>query len=93
MNALATLIDTVVTVYVWVLIASAVLSWLIAFNIINTHNRVIYTVVSILHRLTEPVLRPIRRILPTLGGVDLSPSILILVLYFLRNLIVDNLRG
>ena len=91
MNALADLIYAVFSIYIYVLIATAIISWLTAFNILNTQNQFIYTVLGFLYRITEPVLRPIRRIIPPLGGVDLSPMILILALYFIRNLIVDNL--
>jgi YggT family protein len=91
MHALATLIDTVITIYIYLLVGSAVLSWLMAFNVVNVQNKVVYTVVSLLYRVTEPVLRPIRRIVPNLGGIDLSPIILILLLYFIRDLILDNL--
>lgn len=91
MHALATLIDTVVTVYIYLLIGSAIMSWLMAFNVVNVQNKVVYTVVSLLYRVTEPVLRPIRRVVPNLGGIDISPIILILLLYFVRDLILDNL--
>ncbi|QJE71721.1 YggT family protein [Aerophototrophica crusticola] len=80
---------TVLNLYVWVLIISAVLSWLIAFNVINTHNRFVYTVSDILYRLTEPVLRPIRNVLPNLGGIDVSPIVVILIIMFLQSLIVN----
>ena len=89
MRSLIALIDTVINIYIWVLIASAVLSWLVAFNVVNSRNRAIYTVGDVLYRLTEPALRPIRRILPNLGGIDISPIILILLLGFLRNLIME----
>ena len=84
MVALYLLIDTVLELYVWVLIASAVLSWLVAFNVINTSNRFVYAVGDFLYRVTEPVLSPIRRVMPNLGGIDISPVILILLIYFLR---------
>lgn len=87
MVALYLLIDTVLELYVWVLIASAVLSWLVAFNVINTSNRLVYSIGDFLYRVTEPVLSPIRRVLPNLGGIDISPVILILLIYFLRNLL------
>jgi YggT family protein len=87
MVALYLLIDTVLELYVWVLIASAVLSWLVAFNVINTSNRFVYSVGDFLYRVTEPVLSPIRRVMPNLGGIDISPVILILLIYFLRNLL------
>ncbi|MQP66775.1 hypothetical protein GE253_15680 [Niveispirillum sp. SYP-B3756] len=79
----------VLDLYVWVLIISAILSWLIAFNVINTHNRFIYTVSDMLYRLTEPVLRPIRNVLPNLGGLDLSPIVLILAIMFAQRLLVN----
>jgi len=92
MNALTVtiveLIATVIDLYIWVLIISAVMSWLVAFGVINTSNRFVYTILDILWRLTEPVLRPIRRMLPNLGGIDISPVILILLLYFVRNLLI-----
>ena len=89
MNALLWLIDTVINLYIWVLILSAVMSWLISFNVVNTSNRVVYMVSDFLYRVTEPALRPIRRIVPTLGGIDISPVILILLLAFLRRLIFE----
>ena len=66
----------VIDLYIWVVIASAILSWLIAFNVVNTSNRFVYSVAEMLYRLTEPALRPIRSILPNLGGIDISPVIL-----------------
>ncbi len=89
MTALLILIDTVINLYIWVLIIWVVLSWLIAFNVVNTRNRFVYSLGDILNRLTEPVLRPIRRVLPNLGGLDISPVVLILLLYFLRNLLFE----
>jgi YggT family protein len=86
-HSLIILIDMVLNLYMWVLIASAILSWLVAFNVINTRNRVVYAIGDFLYRITEPVLRPIRRFLPNFGGVDLSPVVLILLLIFLRNLL------
>jgi YggT family protein len=76
----------VIRLYMWVIIAQVVLSWLVAFNVVNGYNRFIATVGEILHRLTEPALGPIRRRLPSLGGVDLSPVVLILGLIFLEML-------
>ena len=92
MAAFANLISTVVTLYIWALILSAVLSWLVAFNVINTRNRFIYLAGDFLHRVTEPALRPIRRYLPNLGGIDLSPIVLILLLIFARDLVIGALR-
>jgi len=87
MNPFLWLVDTVITLYIWILIAAAVLSWLIAFNVVNTRNQVVASIGDFLYRITEPALRPIRALLPSLGGIDISPVILILGLLFLRNLI------
>ncbi len=91
MCSLISLVLTVLNLYFWVVIASAVFSWLIAFNVVNTGNRFIYTVVDTLYRLTEPALRPIRQFLPNLGGIDVSPVVLLLGLIFLQNLIIEFL--
>lgn len=87
MQSLLILITQVIQIYIYVIVASAVLSWLIAFNVINTRNRFVYTVVDVLYRVTEPVLAPIRRFLPDLGGIDVSPVVLLLLLFFIQNLI------
>ena len=78
----------VIQLYIWVIIASAILSWLIAFNVVNTSNRFVYSVADLLYRVTEPALRPIRSILPDLGGIDISPVILILFLLFIINVVL-----
>jgi len=78
----------VLDLYIWVIIASAILSWLIAFNVVNTSNRFVFTVADMLYRVTEPALRPIRSILPNLGGIDISPVILILFLLFIRDVVL-----
>ncbi len=78
----------VIDLYIWVVIASAILSWLIAFNVVNTSNRFVYSVAEMLYRLTEPALRPLRSIIPNLGGLDISPVILILFLLFLRDVVL-----
>jgi len=78
----------VIDLYIWVIIAGAILSWLVAFNVVNTSNRVVYTIADMLYRVTEPALRPIRSILPNLGGIDISPVILILVLLFIRDVVL-----
>ncbi len=88
MIALLNLIVTLITLYIWVLVIGVVLSWLIAFNVINTHNRFVYLVVDTINRLTEPALRPIRNILPNLGGIDISPVILILLLIFIKDVVL-----
>ena len=92
MYAIFWLIDTVVNLYIFMLIASAILSWLVAFNVINTSNRFVYMVGDFLYRVTEPALRPIRRIMPDLGGIDISPIILILILQFANMLIQTDVR-
>ena len=89
MNAFLWLIDTMVTLYIWILIAAAVLSWLVAFNVVNPHHNVVRIIGEALYRLTEPALRPIRSVLPNLGGLDISPVILIVGLIFIRKLIFD----
>jgi YggT family protein len=89
MYSLLWLISTVIQLYIYVLIAAAVLSWLIAFNVVNTRNPAVAAIAEALWRLTEPVLAPIRRVLPSFGGLDLSPIIVILLLYFLRNLLFE----
>ena len=91
MLALLWLIDTVIEIYVWLLIAQAILSWLLAFGVVNRYNRGVSIIGDFLYRVTEPALRPIRSFLPNLGGIDISPIILILVLMFLRRLIAYDL--
>jgi YggT family protein len=89
MMSLALLIDKIIDIYTWIVIASAIMSWLVAFGVVNTRNQFIRTVVDVLYRVTEPALRPIRRIMPNLGGVDISPVILLLLLFFLRSLLSE----
>ena len=89
MYAFLNLVSTVISIYIWLLIAQAVLSWLVAFGIVNRYNRVVATIGDFLWRVTEPLLRPIRRVLPDLGGIDISPVILILLLWFLRDLMFE----
>ncbi|MES1154978.1 MAG: YggT family protein [Pseudorhodoplanes sp.] len=88
MRSILDVILLILQIYVWLLIAAAVLSWLIAFNVVNTGNQVVAMVADFLFRVTEPVLRPIRSILPNLGGIDISPVILILIIFFIENVIV-----
>lgn len=92
MSALLWLFNTIVEVYLIFLIASVVLSWLIAFNVANPYNQIVYQIREFLARITEPLLQPIRRILPDLGGIDLSPMVLIIALIFLQRLINDAFR-
>lgn len=91
MYSLLWLFDTLITLYVWILIASAILSWLLAFNVVNPHNPFVRSLGEFLWRVTEPALAPIRRLLPNLGGIDISPVILIIGLYFIRNLVFELL--
>jgi YggT family protein len=88
MNPFLWLIHTLIWLYIYVLIAAAVMSWLIAFNVVNSHNPTVRAIWDFLYRVTEPGLRPIRAILPNLGGIDISPVILIIALMFLDQLIV-----
>jgi YggT family protein len=84
MRALFLVIDIALQLYVWLLIAAAVLSWLVAFNVVNTRNQFVAMIGDFLYRITEPVLRPIRNMLPAMGGIDISPIILILIIIFIR---------
>jgi len=87
------LIQTVVLaldLYWWIIIASAVFSWLYAFNVVNPRNQVVSTIGNFLFRITEPALRPIRRVLPDLGGIDISPIILLLVIFFIRQFLITT---
>ncbi|MGE3146708.1 MAG: YggT family protein [Pseudorhodoplanes sp.] len=87
MKSVLDIILLVLQLYVWLLIAAAILSWLIAFNVVNTHNQVVAMIADFLYRITEPVLRPIRSVLPNLGGIDISPIIVILIIFFIQNVI------
>ena len=88
------LIQTVVLaldLYWWIIIASAIFSWLYAFNVVNPRNQFVGAVGSFLFRITEPALRPIRRLLPDLGGIDISPIILLLIIFFIRQFILTTI--
>jgi YggT family protein len=87
MQSLLMLIDTVLGLFVFVLIFAVVMSWLVSFNIINVHNHFVRLLYDFLHRVTEPALKPIRRWLPNLGGIDISPVVLIIAVYFIQNLL------
>ncbi|CAK0762122.1 YggT family protein [Azospirillaceae bacterium] len=86
-HSLFTLVYVVLDLYVWMLIAAAVLSWLVTFHVVNTHNRGVYIIGDFLFRVTEPVLSPIRRHMPDFGGVDLSPIVVILGVWFIQSLL------
>ena len=88
MRAILDIILLVLQIYIWLLIAAAVLSWLIAFNVVNTRNQLVALISEFLYRITEPLLRPIRNMLPNLGGIDISPVILILIILLIENIIV-----
>lgn len=77
-----------ISLLIWIIIGSAILSWLIAFNVINPYNQFVRSLWDLFHRITEPFLRPIRRLLPDMGGIDVSPVILILILYFISKVVI-----
>lgn len=81
------LINVIISIYIWIIIAMVVMSWLVGFNVVNMQNDFVRQIRYALYRLTEPLLGPIRRFLPDLGGLDISPMVLLLALWFLRNLI------
>jgi len=89
MKSIFILLDTIITIYLWVIIINAILSWLVAFNILNTQNRFVFSVLDATYKMTDPALNKIRRFLPTFGSIDLSPVVLILLLMFLRNIIFE----
>ncbi len=89
MLSLVNLIGTVIGIYIWCIIIRAILSWLVAFNVVNTGNRFVYMIGDFFFRITEPALAPMRRYIPNLGGMDISPVVLILLLIFLRSLIFE----
>ena len=91
MNAFILLLDRIIYLYVWVLIINAGISWLIAFNVLNTQNRFVYSVLEFTYKLTDPPLNYIRRFLPNLGSIDISPVVLILLIYFVSDLFKDIL--
>ncbi|MFC3695376.1 YggT family protein [Chenggangzhangella methanolivorans] len=88
MKAILDVILLALNLYVWILIVSAILSWLIAFNVVNTRNQVVATIWDFLYRITEPVLRPIRNVLPNMGGIDLSPIVVLLLIFLIQRVIV-----
>ena len=89
MKSIFILLDNIITIYLWIIIINAILSWLVAFNVINTQNRFVFSVLDATYKLTDPALNKIRRFIPTFGSIDISPVILILLLIFLRNLIFE----
>lgn len=93
MDALINTLIYALSLYWWVIIASAIFSWLYAFNVVNPRNQVVGAIGNMLYRLTEPVLRPIRRFMPDLGGVDVSPIIVLLVIFFLQQFLNSTVRS
>ena len=89
MKSIFILLDNVINIYIWIIIINAILSWLVAFNVLNTQNRFVFSILDTTYKLTDPVLNRIRRFIPTFGSIDISPVILILLLIFLRNLIFE----
>ena len=89
MKSIFILLDSIIAIYIWIVIINAILSWLVAFNILNTQNRFVFSVLDTTSKLTDPALNKIRRFLPTFGSVDLSPVVLILFLMFIRNLVFE----
>ena len=89
MKSIFILLDSIITIYLWIIIINAILSWLVAFNILNTQNRFIFAMLDATHKMTDPALNKIRNFIPTFGSIDVSPVILILLLMFLRNIIFE----
>ena len=89
MKSIFILLDSIIAIYIWIVIINAILSWLVAFNILNTQNRFVFSVLDTTYKLTDPALNKIRRFLPTFGSIDLSPVVLILLLMFIRNLLFE----
>ena len=89
MKSILILFDNVISLYIWILIINVIISWLVAFNVLNTSNRFVYSLLDISYKLTAPPLNYIRRFLPNLGSIDISPIILILALMFIRNLVFE----
>ncbi|MBL4907812.1 MAG: YggT family protein [Sneathiella sp.] len=89
MESVVNLIATIIEIFVYLLVANAIMSWLVAFNVINTQNQFISSVGQFLYKITEPVLRPVRKIIPAFGGIDISPIVLILLLFLIRNLMFE----
>ena len=89
MKSIFILLDSIITIYLWIIIINAILSWLVAFNVLNTQNRFVFSVLDATYKMTDPALNKIRNLIPTFGSIDVSPVILILLLMFLRNIIFE----
>ena len=91
MKSLFLLVDSIINIYIWLIIINAILSWLVSFNILNTQSRFVFAILNATHQLTDPVLNKIRKFIPNLGSIDISPVVLILLLIFIRNLLFELL--
>jgi len=89
MKSIFILLDSIITIYLWIIIINALLSWLVAFNILNTQNRFVFSLLDATYKMTDPALNKIRNFIPIFGSIDISPVILILLLMFLRNLLFE----
>ena len=89
MKSLFLLVDSIINIYIWVIIINVILSWLITFNVLNTQNRFVYLLMDSSYKLTSPLLERIRRFIPNLGSIDISPIVLILLLVFIRNILFE----
>ena len=89
MKSIFILLDSIITIYLWIIIINAILSWLVAFNVLNTQNRFVFSVLDVTYKLTDPALNKIRLFIPTFGSIDISPVVLVLRLMFLRNLVFE----
>ncbi len=87
MRALFEVIDIALSIYMWIVVAMAIFSWLIAFNVVNTRNHAVAVIGDFLYRITDPALRPIRNFMPNLGGIDISPIVLFLIIIFIQRVI------
>ena len=91
MKSIFLLVDSVINIYIWLIMINVILNWLVSFNILNTQSRFVFAILNATHRLTDPVLNKIRKFIPNLGSIDISPVVLILSLIFIRNLLFELL--
>ena len=89
MKSIFILLDNIITIYLWIIIINAILSWLVAFNVLNTQNRFVFSVLDVTYKLTDPALSKIRRFMPTFGSIDISPIIVYLGLWFIKSLLIE----
>jgi YggT family protein len=93
MLAVLQIVDLLLSVLMWIIIVQAILSWLVAFNVINTYNDFVRQLLYALDRITEPLYRPVRKIMPDFGALDLSPMVVLLIIYILRNIILPSIAS